>query len=285
MLLRTGACVVAGWMLATGAMAADAKAPAKPEVRNYGQYKPTDTVKAQANVTIAMTTPMPEILSRAAELKVDYMLDYGLGLELGREAATKTMTPVERANVQEVFKDLLALYVQGHDDIQIAGDEAPLLDQPDFWILMARALSIRTPSPTVAVSDPDTGQVTTETADTMVGQAPKGYSLSGQPILDPGPVSAAQSCVIDARADARMSKIVNLDPAATPKLTAAQLSDLKQRAVKLGHEAHTMGVDACGGQAFYGGVFAFAAQHLGKLGALKEEPGAAITVPDTATGK
>lgn len=52
-----------------------------------GQYNTVSSRRAQPHLDRAMTMPMAQLLDQAAELKPEYVLEYGLALELGREPA------------------------------------------------------------------------------------------------------------------------------------------------------------------------------------------------------
>ncbi len=258
-------------------------APKSPRLQTYGKFTPAAARKAQAYVTTAMTVPMTDLLSQASQLKAEAMLTYGLGLELGRAPATRDMSPNERARVQAVFKEMLILYVRAKDDINLTGSETILLDQPDFWILMARSLSFRERPPSLYLDNPDgSGTVITTDANIITASDGKQYSLVGQPLLDAGRVSAAQSCVIYARAEARMQKVQTVDASAAPHLSPEKLSEYKQSAKTLGANARRFGTDACGNSNYYKAVRAYASLNLGKLGILKDDPSALVdATPDS----
>ncbi|MDC7676884.1 hypothetical protein [Asticcacaulis machinosus] len=258
-------------------------APKSPRLQTYGKFTPGAAKKAQAYVTTAMTVPMADMLSQASELKAEAMLTYGLGLELGRAPATRDMSANERSRVQAVFKEMLILYVRAKDDINLRGDEAILLDQPDFWILMARSLSFKERPPSLYLDNPDgSGTVITTDANIITASDGKQYSLVGQPLLDAGRVSAAQSCIIYARAEARMQKVQIVDASAAPHLTAEKLAEYKQSAKALGANARRFGTDACGSSNYYKAVRAYASLNLGKLGLLTDDPSALVGLsPDS----
>ena len=258
-------------------------APKSPRLQTYGKFTPGAAKKAQGYVTTAMTVPMADMLSQASELKAEAMLTYGLGLELGRAPATRDMSANDRARVQAVFKEMLILYIRAKDNIDLNGDEAILLDQPDFWILMARSLSFKERPPALYLDNPDgSGTVITTDATIITASDGKQYSLVGQPVLDAGRVSAAQSCVIYARTEARMHKVQTVDASAAPHLSPEKLSEYKASAKTLGTNARRFGIDACGNQNYYKAVRAYATLNLGKLGALKDDPSALVeATPDS----
>jgi hypothetical protein len=265
-----------GLGLTTTAMA---DTPAQnPRLKTYGQYNPKMAKKAQTHVRLAMQKPMAELMKRAAEINSDYLLAYGLGLELGRPPATRDMTALERAKVQEVFQSLLVLYVRAKDGIKLNGDEAILLDQPDFWILMARSVGFVQRPPSFQVTDDQPGATTTTVTTTDLGMITasdgKRYTLTGEPTLNPMIASAAQTCAIYARVDARMHKVMMVDAAAAPHLTPEALTALKVRAKDMAKDARVLGIDACAGAGFYDEVRRFAGNNLGKLGTLKDDPAA-----------
>lgn len=256
-----------------------------PRLKTYGKYSQKTAKKAQANVRAAMVTPMVDLLRKAAELNPEAMLNYGLALELGRPSATKDMNERERAQVQQVFQTLLILYVRATDRVDLTGKESVLLDQPDFWILMARSMSFVPPPVYATVTESGGGDLSsvTESQLMMTSIDGKRYSLKGEPMLNGQIVSAAQSCAIYARVGARMEKVMRLDPASTPHLTVQALDDYKKQAKVVYKQARGFGIDGCAGENNYKAALAFASLHLGKLGTLADGTDALITDEEVET--
>lgn len=266
---------ILGVLMAACVLTATTANAAPQKLRSYGEFTPAAAKKAQTDVRNAMTRPMDELLTRATEISPEYLLDYGLALELGREPATRQMSDLQRQRVQTIFQDLLGQYIKAKDNIALKGTEPQLLEQADFWILLARSLAWLDAPPAIAVSDEATGTVTVTDTQTIVRGERQRYTLRGdRPVLDPKITSAAQTCAIYARVSARMQKVVTLERANDPNITPEQLKAFKAEAADILRQARTLGVDACAGAAFFDEVTAFAARHMGKLGTLPDEAAA-----------
>ncbi|GGZ23209.1 hypothetical protein [Asticcacaulis endophyticus] len=248
-----------------------------------GQYNTVASRRAQPHLDLAMTAPMPQLLDQAAELKPEYVLAYGLALELGREPAT--LSPTQRAKVQGVFQDFLNEFVYKKDNIALKGDEDALLGQPDFWIMMARVFGrkpqhMRLMGGTTLISD-TTGAVSTlnfgayDLNDNTF--RPEDYRFSEETVLNRYMVYAAQSCAMYAKISEQMKKAQRVDAASVSHLTPEKLAEVKATARTIHTEALRYGPAACGGRDYFNKVSAFAAANLGRLNTLKDDPIAQIT--------
>ena len=246
---------------------------------DYGRYVPHDIPKAQTYLNKAMTGPMETLVRDAADIKADKLFLYGLALAIGRPPATDSLGGVARDRVQGLFRELLTIYVKQEDGVRLSGSEPGLLAQADYWILMGRVLTVtrRQVTDFNNTTMGSNGGVSATTGGTMISEsggfkAPDGpvYTLKGDaPVLDPGPVSAAQACAAYARATAKMRRVVALDPNAQLKIPIDQMKDAQSRAATILSSAQTLGIEACGGTEFFEKVVSFSAQHLGKLGEMK----------------
>lgn len=272
--------LVAALMIGLGAMAPIADAAQKSKA---GQYNTVASRRAQPHLDRAMTAPMPHLLDQAAELKPEYVLAYGLALELGREPAP--LSPTQRAKVQGVFQDFLNEFVYKKDNIALKGTEDALLGQPDFWIMMARVFGrkpqhMRLTGSTTLITD-TTGSMSTlnfgayDLNDNTF--RPEDYRFSEDTVLNRYMVYAAQSCAMYAMISEKMKKAQKVDAASTTHLTPEKLAEVKATAKTIHAEALRYGPSACGGRDYFDRVSAFAAANLGALSLLKDDPNAQLT--------
>lgn len=259
-------------------MSASWAAPKPPA----GTFNSNASKKAWPHVERAITMDMAELADKATELKAEFVLSYGLALELGREPAT--LTPFQRARVQEAFQEFLNQYVYKRDNIPLKGTEDYLLGQPDFWIMMARTLgrpqdrsSITGAVVTGGIGGQQLFDFRPMPDDTRFTQ--KDYKLTGDAVLNRYMVFASQSCVIYARMAQKMKKVLTIPASQAPHLTPAAYAENQATAQKLYKDSLYLGPQACGGKAYFERVSMAAAGNMGRLGELESDP--ARLTPDT----
>ncbi len=273
-------------------------------LRDYGEYTPAEAHKAQSYIKSAMTESMDKAAALAAEIHADDMLDYGLGLALGRAPATTMIDTSSKSRMQDLFDAAMSVYdrdLTKNGKTAATGYDPAALDQADFWIWMSRMLSYSQTSSVdvsqaeaaVNPNDPNGEAAAVNSAQsnssTMTAEAgdfsgPDGrmYDLKGDlTVLEPRVVSAAHACADYAYTAARMQRFTELDPEAVPHVTPDKMRDLQAQAAQLVMLASKRGPEACGDEAFFDQVRLFAEGHLGKLASFKlarqaaAEPGAA----------
>ena len=257
-------------------------------MRDYGDFSPAEAHKAQSYLKVAMTEPMDKAAAEAAQIRAPEMLHYGLGLALGRDPATNAVDSDAKAQVQKLFLTAISVYQKDLGGDASVGYDPRVLNSADFWIWMARMLSM-TPRNSIDVAStaaaaasigPPSGlgdSVPTQVTGTLVEEngdfeGPDGnaYSLNGDlPILEPRVVSAAHACADYAYTAARMKRVAALDPQALPSVPPEKMRDLQQQAQQLFEQASQRGPGPCGGADFFAQVEAYAEGHLGKLATFK----------------
>jgi hypothetical protein len=254
---------------------------------NYGDFTKGEAQHAQVYLKAAMSESMTQAARGASEILAAEMLDYGLGLALGREPSTDALDPPAKARVHSLFTTAIAVYQKDLGDNAKIGDDTSAIDQADFWIWMSRMLSMsartslevasiatstgspNAPAPVAPGADLVTGTLTANDGDFM-GPDGRAYDLKGDlPVLDPRVVSAAHACADYAYTAARMKRVVALDPDGNPKVSPAKMRDLQQQAASLIQAAQSRGPGACGGADFFAKVQTYAAGNLGHVGQLK----------------
>lgn len=272
---------VAVWVLAaaTLVMSADAGAATrKKELSNKETFTSEDTVKGQVYVDAAMTTPMMTLLQKADVNHPDVMLEYGLALDLGRTSVSSAMSKDDREKLKRGFRAMLDLYINKSDKFDITFDEDAMLDQSEFWIYLAK--HVGRPKPRVSMSNTTVeDQSPAGGPDMMFIQddpdQDKEFNLLQDLILKPNVVNASTACVQSAFGFARMRKAQLVDITET-KLTPDQFATVKDMAVKNYRLAWSEGQIACGSTDYFNKVVAFAADNLGPLGAMKDDPAAVL---------
>jgi hypothetical protein len=256
-------------------------------LQNYGDFTKSEALHAQVYLKAAMSESMTQAARGASEIRAAEMLDYGLGLALGREPATEALDPPAKARVHSLFQTAIALYQADLGDSTKIGDDAAAINQADFWIWMSRMLSMsartslevasiatstgspNSPSPVAPGADLVTGTLSSNTGD-FLGPDGRSYDLKGDlPVLAPRVVSAAHACADYAYTAARMKRVTALDPNGNSKVSPAKMRELQQQASSLIQAAEGRGPGACGGQDFFAKVEAYAAGNLGHVGQLK----------------
>ncbi|MDC7676883.1 hypothetical protein [Asticcacaulis machinosus] len=259
-----------------------------------GQFNSAASRKAYPHIERAMTLPMAELAEKATELKPEYVLSYGLALELGR--APIELNSVQRGRVQGVFQDFLNSYVRKKDGIKLEGTEEALLGQPDFWIMMARAFGRKqNPQQAFIVGStvdrtgvgPSAGFSITMNTLSDNSFTKEDYTLKGDAVLNRYMVFASQACAIYGKVSEQMKKALVIDASATTHLPPERLGELKATAKSVYKDAQRLGPQACGSREYFNRVSVYAAAHLGTLGTLKSDPDArveevAATLSDTS---
>ena len=279
---------VAVWVVAVAALAISAHANAitrKKEMSNKENFTAEDAVKGQDYVNAAMTTPMMNLLSKADVNHPELMLEYGLALDLGRPSVSSAMSKDDKEKLKRGFRAMLDLYINKSDKFDITFDEDAMLDQSEFWIYLAK--HVGRPKERVSLNG-ITGSDAAPGAPPMVfipddPNQDQEFNLLHDVILKPNVVNASTACAQSAYGFARMRKAQTVDIAET-KLTPEQFASVQAMAVKNYRLAWSEGQIACGTTDYFNQVVAFAAQNLGALGAMKDNPSAVLaTLSDAAS--
>lgn len=254
--------------------------------RDYAGFTVVNGRRAQKYLDLAMHEDMAYLLRRAARYNADYIMAYGLALELGRTPATMSMNDADKAAILTMFQEVLNIYIKTKDNVALKGNEMALLEFPDFWMVISRSMSFMEMSSNYAGDSMSMGgqssgigsssvSVTTDT----VYNTPR-YKLGGVTPQRMATTTAAQSCAIAARAAARMKKVMKIDPSAAPHLTVEQVRDNQAMAEKIYNESVSTGKEACGGLSYFKKVYAVAEANLGSLNRLEEDPTRAAEVDE-----
>ncbi|WP_235075866.1 hypothetical protein [Asticcacaulis sp. AC460] len=251
----------------------------KKELNSKASYTQVDAVKGQGHVTAAMTTPMLELLQKADVQHPEYMLQYGLALDLGRPSEAYRLAQPDKERLKKGYRELLDLYITSKDKFDIEFNEDAMLDESEFWIYLAKHVGRRKNQEQTNASlgmgnDPAAGSTGFFVPQTF-GNDDDTLNLNQDLILKPGMVNAATTCAQSANAFARMEKAQKVDIAAT-KLTPDQFAKVQQDAVRVYQTSYQQGVLACGGRDFFNQTVDFSRQNLGLLGTLQENPAAIL---------
>lgn len=256
-----------------------------------GTFNSAASRKAWPHIQRAMTGDMADMADKATELKAEYVLSYGLALEMGREPVK--LTSLQKSRIQNVFQDFLNMYIRKSDNIHLDGREEALLGQPDFWIMVARelgrpqtlAMMREIPLPGMDGMSGSGGSAFFTGGGGVDNQFSKeDYTLKGDKVLNRYMVYASQSCVIYARTAQRMKRVLAIPASETPHLTAAAYKQTYDTALMLYKDANRQGPQACGSRDFYNQVLTYADRNMGGLEKLKADPtlaAAAIGEEDT----
>ncbi len=261
-------------------IAAGAHAESKKDIENRASFDIADGVKGQTYVAAAMTTPMMDLLKKADIRHPEVMLEYGLALDLGRTSVSMQMPKDDREKLKRGFREMLDLYINKKTDkFDINFDEDAMLDQSEFWIYLAK--HVGRPKERVQANQvvPDLGQnQDISGAMAFMPDDPnqdKEFNLNHDLILNPNVVNASTTCAQSAFGFARMRKTQLIDIAAT-KLTPEQFAQAQDVAVRTYRVAYQVGIQACGTREYFMKVADFAAQNLGVLGTMAENPNAKL---------
>ncbi len=249
----------------------------KQDLNNKETFKPEDAVKGLVYVDKAMTTPMMDLLKKADVQHPDYMLEYGLALDLGRESVSQQMSKDDREKLKRGFRAMLDLYINSSDKFDITFDEDAMLDQSEFWIYLAK--HVGRPKERVSLNGVAGGEsVPGGPPMVFVPDSPdqdKEFNLLNDVILNGNVVNASTACAQSAFGFARMRKAQTVDIAET-KLTPEQFATVQATAVKAYRMAYSEGQLACSGLDNFNKIVAFSSQNLGKLGTMKDNPDAKV---------
>ncbi|WP_343683693.1 hypothetical protein [Asticcacaulis sp.] len=244
-----------------------------------GTFNSAASRKAWPHIQRAMTGDMAEMADKATELKPEYVLSYGLALEMGREPVR--LSGLQKSRIQAVFQDFLNMYIRKSDNIKLDGREEALLGQPDFWIMVARELG--RPQTVAMMRD-----IPLPGMDGMSGSggaafftggggvdnpfSKEDYTLKGDKVLNRYMVYASQSCVIYARTAQRMKRVLAIPASEAPHLSPAAYKQNYDTALALYKDANRQGPQACGSRDFYTQVLTYADRNMGALERLKADP-------------
>lgn len=251
-----------------------------------GTFNSSASRKAWPHIQRAMTGDMTELADKASELKPEYVLAYGLALEMGREPVK--LSALQKSRIQTVFQEFLNTYIRKSDNIKLDGREEVLLGQPDFWIMVARELgrpqtvaNMRDiPLPGMNGQSGGGGYAFFTGAGVDSQFNKEDYTLRGDRVLNRYMVYASQSCVIYARTAQRMKRVLTIPASETPHLTAAAYKQNYDTALMLYRDANRQGPQACGSRDFYTQVLAYADRNMGALDKLKSDPTLAAAAID-----
>ena len=261
-------------------IAAGAHAESKKDIDNKSAFDIKDGVKGQTYVTAAMTTPMMDLLQKADVRHPDVMLEYGLALDLGRTSVSMQMPKDDREKLKRGFREMLDLYINKKTDkFDINFDEDAMLDQSEFWIYLAKHVGRPKERVQANQSLPDMG-ANQAMSGTMVfmpddPNQDKEFNLNHDLILNSSVVNASATCAQSAYGFASMRKTQLIDIAAT-KLTPEQFAHAQDIAVRTYRTAYQVGIQACGTRDYFLKAADFAAQNLGVLGTMAENPNAKL---------
>lgn len=276
---------VAVWVLAVASLAIGVDADAatrRKELSNKETFTVEDSVKGQTYINAAMTTPMMDLLAKADVNHPDLMLEYGLALDLGRSSVSAAMSKDDKEKLKRGFRAMLDLYVNKSDKFgDVTFDEDSMLDQSEFWIYLAKHVGRPKPramaNMTVDMSGGAGGASGAAMNSFILDNSDQDqeFNLNQDLILRPNVVNASAACVQSAYGFARMRKAQLVDITET-KLTPDQFATIQATAVKNYRLAWSEGQIACGSVDYFNQVVAFAAQNLGPLGAMKDNPAAVL---------
>ncbi|WP_443748808.1 hypothetical protein [Asticcacaulis solisilvae] len=247
---------------------------------NISSFETEDAIKGKVYIEAAMTTPMMDLLKKADVTNPTAMLEYGLALELGRPSVSSQLSQADRDKLKRGFREMLDLYLNSGDTFgQVTFKEDSMLDLPEFWILLAEHIG----RPKQHIDASSVSQLTqgggTDTASMVfipdTSDQDQEFNLNNELVLPRKVVYAADACAESAMGFSRMAKIQKLDPSAT-KVTAEQFKQAREMAVRNYRAAYLEGTQACGDKPYFQKVADFAAQNLGHLGELKEDPNAQL---------
>jgi hypothetical protein len=251
----------------------------KQEMRRKETFSDQDAEKGQAHVKAAMTVPMETLLAKADIQHPHNMLQYGIGLYLGRPSATASMPKGEKEKLKAAYRALLDQYLTSSDKFgSVTFDEDAMLDNGDFWVYLAQHIGRpkeRQPLNQAGAGVDSTGAATNVfMVDRMENEA-EDFNLKTEPIIRRQIANAAITCSTTARSFARMKKAQTVDISET-KLTAEKYAEMRVTAGRIYRTSYVLGVHACAGEANFMATADFASQNLGLLGGMKDDPTAQL---------
>lgn len=260
-------------------------APLHAETRSQAMrrkevFTDQDAEKAQAHVKAAMTVPMETLLAKADIQHPQNMLQYGLGLYLGRPTATASMPKGEKEKLKAAYRALLDQYLTASDKFgSVTFDEDAMLDNGDFWVYLAQHIGRpkeRQPLNQQTGAGLDSaGAVTNMFMTDRMENDNEDFNLTTEPIIRRQVANAAITCTTTARSFARMKKAQMVAIAET-KLTPEKYAEMRVTAARIYRTSYVLGIRACATEANFMTAADFASQNLGTLGALKDNPEAKL---------
>ncbi len=286
---RIWTAVAVVWAMAGAVQAA----PPHKDIDALSGFEAADALKGQAYLDTAMTGAMPDLLAKAQVTAPDAMLAYGLALELGRPSASAALGKDDKDKLKRGYRGMLDLYLGSGDKFgNVRFDEDSMLDVPDFWIALAEhigrpkeRIDVRAAAEAAAQSLPQGPEGANAMAMIYVPDASmqdQEFNLGHDLILGRHVVNAAWACAQSAESFARLKKVQVLDASQT-RLTPAQFANAMGAVVADYRTAYQEGVLACGSRDYFFKVADVAAQNLGRLGQLKDDPNARpapLTAPE-----
>lgn len=252
----------------------------KQEIRRKEAFTDKDAEKGQVHVSVAMTVPMETLLAKANIQHPEIMLQYGLGLYLGRPSAIGTMPQGEREKLKAAYRALLDQYLTSSDKFgTVTFDEDSMLDNGDFWVYLAQ--HIGRPKDRQPLNQAVGGGLDAMGAATNVFMVDRvedeadDYNLKTEPIIRRQVGNAAITCATTARSFARMKKAQTVDIVDT-KLTPEKFAEMRTTAGRIYRTSYVLGVRACANETSFMTAADFAGRHLGALGGMKDDPTAQL---------
>jgi len=244
----------------------------KQELTRKETFSLADAEKGQVYVRAAMTVSMEDLLKKADVQHPEIMLEYGLALYLGRDSVAATMPVGDREKLKKTYRGVLDLYLNSSDKFgSVTFDEDAMLDNGDFWVYLAEHIGRPKQQQELnqTFSSPDGSSAA------MVFLSPDrdesdSLNLKNDYILRRQVVNAATTCATTARSFARMGKAQTVDISET-KLSPDKFAEMRVTAERLYRTAYALGVQACANKQNFEAAAAFAGQHLGVLGTLKDD--------------
>ncbi len=280
--------------LALSAVAASGTAHAatrKQERSVQDGFTPAEAVKGQAWLDTAMSTPMLDLLQKADVTNPEAMLEYGLGLELGRPSASGSLSEDAKAKLKADYRLMLDLYLNGSDKKDpvlsaVNFNEDAMLDNQEFWVDLAKQIGHRKERTALDQTIPDSAGM--GPGAPMMAFIPdpqdddNGLNLSKDLVLPRGVVNAAVACAESAAGFAKMKKAQTVDGAEL-KLDADKLAAMRTDAVRVYRTSYAVGIQACGSRDYFMKAADFATANLGAYGSLKDDPAATVAEVGQAT--
>lgn len=247
----------------------------KTELRRKETFSQQDAERAQVHVKAAMNTSMEALLAKADIQHPENMLQYGLGLYLGRNSVTASMAPADKEKLKAAYRALLDQYLTSNDKFgDVTFDEDAMLDNGDFWVYLAE--HIGRPKERRPLNQAATlGGENAGTTNIFIMEAYENdnddYNLTTEPIIKRQVANAAITCATSARSFARMKKAQTVAIDETD-LSPDKFAEMRVTAARLYRSSYVLGVKACASEANFSTAAEFASQHLGILGNKKDDP-------------
>lgn len=256
----------------------------KQSLQVQAKFSHEQAIKGQDWLDAAMTTPMPDLLRRAEVTNPEGMMEYGLALELGRPSASAQLSQGDKEKLKAGYRAMLDLYLNASDKkdpvlSKVDFTEDAMLDNQEFWVDLAKQIGRRPERQPIDQAVPAQGPEDSGAPIMSFIPDPQdeqnGLNLNKNLVLQRGVVNAATACAESAAGFAKTRKVQLIDISAT-KLTPDAFAKTKAEAIHTCRVAYAEGLEACGSEDYFMKTADFAAQNLGALGAMKEDPNAQL---------